>query len=135
MDLSFYQLGEVYKNRILLENQSIEMNNSMQSFTQPSGSMPIAGTAGNVGVNDTPVNFPSLDELTVPQKRRLLIKFLKDEIDEHEQENDTEDENHWDSKTMHLFSLLYGHFLDSSDDGDEEYEDLVASQDKESKKK
>lgn len=116
MDISFYQLGDVYKKKILLKefiNQAptFDSKNSYQVTASMSG----PGNGPSTGALDTTqaqfgdrVMFPEDEALTNSQKAELLIKFFKIEIDE----------GSWDDDTKQKFSDILDHLLglDSSEE-------------------
>jgi hypothetical protein len=114
MDISFYQMGDIYKKSVLLKEFTAPVLDTKNSY-QTVDSIRGPGNGPTTGATDTSPNqfkdrvmFPDDQELSNSQKSELLIKFFKDEIDE----------GSWDDKTKEKFSDVLDYLLglESSDE-------------------
>lgn len=108
MDISFYQMGDLYKQKVLLKeyiDNSPVMNsrNSYQTTAsmQGPGNGPHNATDGSMAQFGDKVMFPEDREISNSTKAQLLIKFFKEEIDE----------GTWDEETKTVFGNLLEHLL------------------------
>jgi hypothetical protein len=115
MDISFYQMGDLYKKQVLLKefvntDPTFDIKNSYQTTASMNG----PGNGPTTGASDTDrakfndsMRFPDDKELSDSEKAELLIKFFKTEIDN----------GSWKPDTKEVFSNLLDHLLglDSSD--------------------
>lgn len=122
MDISFYQMGDLYKKKVLLReftnSPEMDSKNSYQTTASMMGPGHGPVNAGNTDMAQfgDRVAFPKDDgEMSNADKSHLLISFLKKEIDE----------GTWDEKTKYMFSHLLSHLL-----GEDESEDDSNSEDK-----
>lgn len=109
MDISFYQIGDVYKKSVLLKefiNQTptLDTRNSYQTTASMNG----PGNGPTTGATDTSPNqfkdrvmFPDDTEISNSDKAKLLITFFKEEIDD----------GTWSDDTKSKFSDLLDHLL------------------------
>lgn len=105
MDISFYQMGDVYQKSVLLKEWSTEPTsddaNSMR-LTQDMGGQ---GSTGGAKDTDPPQFKDSMmfapTDLSNSQKKELLMRFLSVEID-----NGT-----WNNKTKKIFGELLDHLM------------------------
>lgn len=109
MDISFYQIGDVYKKSVLLKefiNQTptLDTRNSYQTTASMNG----PGNGPTTGATDTSpdqfkdrVMFPDDTEISNSDKAKLLITFFKEEIDD----------GTWSDDTKSKFSDLLDHLL------------------------
>lgn len=126
MDISFYQMGDVYKKKVLLReftnSPEMDSKNSYQTTASMMGPGHGPTNASNTDMAQfgDKVAFPKDDgEMSNSAKAQLLISFFKKEIDE----------GTWDDKTKYIFSELLSHLL-GDDDSDDESEDDSDSEDK-----
>ena len=104
MDISNYHLGDVYKTKVLLREYNTDSQHSYQTTASMSGpgNGPTTGATDQSPNNfDTQVMFPKDTELSNADKKSLLIKFLKDEIDN----------GNFNRGTKAKFKDLYDHLL------------------------
>jgi hypothetical protein len=113
MDISFYQMGDVYKKKVLLREFTNSPEMDSKNSYQTTASMMGPGH-GPSHANDTDmaqfgdkVMFPEGD-ISNTAKAKLLITFFTKEIDE----------GTWESKTKEAFKEVLAHLLsnDFSDD-------------------
>lgn len=107
MNLSNYHLGDIYKEKILLREYNSPVNDTRNSY-QVTASMNGPGNGPTTGATDTSPNnfdtkvmFPKDQEISNEMKKKMLITFLKDEID-----NGTFNET-----TKQKFKYLLSHML------------------------
>lgn len=107
MDISFYQMGNIYKKNVLLKEFQTPVLDTKNSY-QVADSLRGPGNGPTTGATDTSPNqfkdrvmFPEDQELSNSQKAELLIKFFKDEIDD----------GTWDEKTKNKFSDILNYLL------------------------
>lgn len=107
MNISNYHLGDVYQKRVLLrewDSPKSDNENSYQTTASMSGpeNGPSTG-ASNTDPNnfDTKVMFPKDQELSNVDKKNLLVKFLQDEIDN----------GNFNQQTKNKFEDLLDHLL------------------------
>lgn len=115
MDISFYDIGNIYKKRVLLKEEApiTDVQNSYQttaSMSGPGHGQYNAGIGDNAH-NDTLMKLPE-GPLTTEQKRELLKKFLQSEIDGKQKIDGDPD---WKQNTKQLFKQLYANLLDDGD--------------------
>lgn len=113
MDISFYQMGDIYKKAVLLkefQTPVLDTKNSYQTVDSIRGPGNGPSTATDTSPNQfkDQVMFPEDQDLSNSQKAELLIKFFKLEIDE----------GSWDEKTKEKFSDVLDYLLglDSSEE-------------------
>lgn len=85
MDISNYHLGDIYKERVLLREYTNDDKNSYRTTASMSGpgNGPSTGATDSSPNNfDTEVMFPKDTEISNADKKNLLVKFLKDELDQ-----------------------------------------------------
>lgn len=113
MDISFYDIGNIYKKRILLKEDSpvTDTQNSYQTTASMSGPGhgPYNAGMGDNAKNDSTFKLPQEGPIPNEQKRELLKKFLQDEIDGVEKIDGDDD---WSDKTKELFKQLYSNLFD-----------------------
>lgn len=114
MDISFYQIGNLYKKSVLLKEYSTDPTFDIKNSYQTTASMNGPGNGPTTGASDTDrakfndsMRFPDDKELSDSEKAELLIKFFKTEIDN----------GSWKSGTKEVFAKLLDHLLglESSD--------------------
>lgn len=107
MNISNYHLGDIYKESVLLKEWDAPTNdvkNSYGTTTSMSGpgNGPTTGATNTSPNNfDTQVMFPKGTEISNMDKRNMLLRFLKDEIDN----------GSFGPKTKQKFEELYGYLL------------------------
>lgn len=108
MDISFYQMGDIYNKKVLLKEftnsaPTLDSKNSYQTTAsmQGPGHGPSNATDGSMAQFGDKVMFPEDKEISNSTKAQLLIKFFKEEIDE----------GSWEDKTKELFGSLLDHLL------------------------
>lgn len=120
MNTDFYNIQDILsemrrKSRELFEeNFNSPVNDVGNSYTLAHSMNGPGNGPSNAGEtdpanNDTLTRFPEKKVLTVSEKRELLLKFLKDEIDEEEKVDGDDD---WDEDVKEAFKLLYGRLLE-----------------------
>jgi hypothetical protein len=87
MNISNYHLGDVYQEKVLLREWNSPVNDTKNSY-QVTASMNGPGNGPTTGATDTSPNnfdtnvmFPKGQEISNEMKKKMLVKFLKDEID------------------------------------------------------
>lgn len=123
MDISFYQMGDLYKNKVLIReftnSPEMDSKNSYQTTAsmQGPGHGPTNASNSDMAQFGDTVAFPKGDgELSNSSKSMLLISFLKKEIDE----------GTWDDSTKKVFGYVLSHLLgedESEDDFNSDSED------------
>jgi hypothetical protein len=107
MDISFYQMGDLYKKNVLLkEYMDIPVNDNKNSYDLTHSMMgPGHGPSNATDTSPNQFNnslmFPNADELSNSEKAGLLIDFCRHEIDD----------GNWDNKTEELFGKLLDHLI------------------------
>ena len=108
MNISNYHLGDVYQKRVLLREWDSPTNDTKNSY-QTTASMNGPGNGPTTGATDTsPINFdskvmfPKDQEISNEEKKKLLIKFLQDEIDDGKFNQETK--NKFEELLDHLLS-------------------------------
>jgi hypothetical protein len=108
MNISNYHLGDVYQQKVLLREWNSPVNDTKNSY-QVTASMNGPGNGPTTGATDTSPNnfdskvmFPKDQEISNEQKKKMLIKFLQDEIDDGTFNEDTK--NKFEELLDHLLS-------------------------------
>jgi hypothetical protein len=87
MNISNYHLGDVYQQKVLLREYNSPVEDTKNSYnlgnsTMGPGKGPSTGATDTSPNNfDTKVMFPKDQEISNEMKKKMLIKFLTDEID------------------------------------------------------
>ncbi len=98
MDISFYQMGDIYNKKVLLKEYMdapmIDAKNSYQTTAsmQGPGHGPYNATDGSMAQFGDKLMFPKDQEISNSTKAQMLIKFFKQEIDEGSWEENTKEE-------------------------------------------
>jgi hypothetical protein len=107
MNLSNYHLGDLYQEKILFREWNSPVEDTKNSY-QVTASMNGPGNGPTTGATDTSPNnfdtnvmFPKGQEISNEMKKKMLVKFLKDEID-----NGSFNEN-----TKNKFKNLLSHLI------------------------
>ena len=106
MDISFYQMGDLYKKKVLLKEftNSPEMD-SKNSYQTTASMMGPGHGSSNASNTDIPQSIGQVmfsgGDIPNPVKAELLIKFLKTEIDE----------GTWKGDTKEAFKEILSHLL------------------------
>jgi len=113
MDISFYQMGDIYKQKVVLReftnSPEMDSKNSYQTTASMSGPGhgPTNASDGDKAQFGNQLMFPN-GVMPNNMKADLLMKFLKSEIDE----------GTWNDDTKERFKVLLSYLLgaDFSDD-------------------
>lgn len=108
MNISNYHLGDVYQQKVLLREYNSPVENTENSVTL-GHSMMGPGKGPTTGATDTSPNnfdskvmFPKDQEISNEMKKKMLVKFLKDEINNGTFNDSTK--NKFKSLLSHLIS-------------------------------
>ena len=113
MNHNYYKIADIYKKKILLEDDStLSDENSYRTTASMSGpgNGPVNASDAQMSQKGDSVMFPNMQDLSNEQKASLLIKFFKLEIDE----------GTWNKKTKNKFGDMLDFLLDYYDDEEEE---------------
>ena len=110
MNISNYHLGDVYQQKVLLREYNSPVEDTKNSFnlgnsTMGPGRGPSTGATDSSPNNfDTKVMFPKDQEISNEMKKKMLIKFLTDEIDNGK----------FNEETKRKFEDLLSHLLSTN---------------------
>jgi hypothetical protein len=88
MNISNYKIGDIYRKSVLLREWDSPVYDAKNSYGGTTASMMGAGNGQPNASDMSPNNFkdemmfPKEDDVDNSEKKRMLIKFLKDEIDD-----------------------------------------------------
>lgn len=110
MNISNYHLGDVYQQKVLLREFNSPVNDNRNSY-QVTASINGPGNGPTTGATDTSPNnfdskvmFPKDQEISNEMKKNMLVKFLKDEIDD----------GNFNQETKNKFEDLLSHLLSTN---------------------